>query len=446
MIRSAPKYEDLPAASSQRARRGSATCELNARIEVVTPILGGAVQTRTLDDLDIIRAPTVRGHLRFWWRALNAANYEKPEDLYHRESQIWGGAAGDAGERSLVELRIEVACAADSDNSDIDLQQTPGAYALWPARAEKKQGQVTRPAVPRRKPGTRFRLTLVVPADLDVEIRNVVRAWLLFGGYGSRTRRGLGSFKVLEDEGALLPAQPTREAFAEVFGVDVFASAQMPVCDVPRLAGAALYVGKPDKDALRAWTAALDWLREFRQGIGKPGDKPGDRAREPGPRYGERPSVSNWPEADKIRHLKGKTQAHPPRHNPSPAWPRAGFGLPIIGQFQTRARDGGHYDEPGRFELRWRGDREHNRLASPLIVKALPLANGSYVPCALWLARAYPEGEVLLKGTANATAPFDRLVAPGDTPRFSALANKHSLREAFLDWLQAKHQTTVIAP
>ncbi|HXF54789.1 MAG TPA: type III-B CRISPR module RAMP protein Cmr1 [Hyphomicrobiaceae bacterium] len=443
MIRSAPKYEDLPAASSRRSRRGSATCELSARIEVVTPILGGAAQTRALDDLDVIRAPTVRGHLRFWWRALNAANYAKPEDLYHRESQIWGRAAGDAGGRSLVEVRIEVERAADSDDSDIDLQPTSGAYALWPARAEKKHGQITKLAAPRRKPGTRFRLVLVAPADLDVEIRNVLRAWLLFGGYGSRTRRGLGSFKVLGDASAWQPPQPTREAITAVFGVDVFASAQTPVCDVPRLAGAALHVGTADRDAVQAWTTALNWLKEFRQGTR---GKPGDRAREPDPRGSNRSSVSNWPEADKIRHLKGKTQAHPPRHNANPVWPRAGFGLPIIGQFQTHARDGGRYDEPGPYELRWRGDREHDRLASPLIVKALPLADGSYVPCALWLARTYPKGEVLLKGTANATAPFDRLVAPGDTPRFSALANKHSLREAFLDWLQAKYQTTVIAP
>jgi len=68
------------------------------------------------------------------------------------------------------------------------------------------------------------------------------------------------------------------------------------------------------------------------------------------------------------------------------------------------------------------------------------------VPCALWLNRAYPAGEVVLRGVNNSAAPFDRLVASGDTPRFSALAGKHSLREAFLDWLHARYQTTVVAP
>src|SRR5262249_7171392 len=157
--------------------------------------------------------------------------------------------------------------------------------------------------------------------------------------------------------------------------------------------------------------------KEFRQGIA---GSPGERAREPGTgkQQPNRPSWSNWPEADKIRHLTKKTRTHPPRHNASLAWPRAGFGLPIIGQFQTRARDGSRLDEPGQFELNWRASRNDeqgfDRLASPLIVKALPLATGQFAPCALWLNRAYPVGEVCLKDFRNSGAPFDRLVADGD--------------------------------
>ena len=194
----------------------------------------------------------------------------------------------------------------------------------------------------------------------------------------------------------------------------------------------------------------------------------GDRAREPGTGKAQpnRPSISNWPEADKIRRIKNKTRAHAPRHNAAPAWPRAGFGLPIIGQFQTQDRYGQRFDsrnpqngEPGPFELRWRaGNDERDRLASPLIVKALPLADGSFAPCALWLNRSEPTGaQVGLarpkqgrpdeKEVDPATmAPFDRLVANGDTPQFSAIANKTSLRQAFLDWLHSTKQTTVVAP
>jgi CRISPR-associated protein Cmr1 len=287
---------------------------------------------------------------------------------------------------------------------------------------------------------------LIAPVDQEQEVREVVRAWLLFGGYGSRTRRGLGSLCVVDDARTWLPASASRDAITAVFGRDIFAPTGAAAIETPCFASAALHVGTPPRDAMSAWTTALDWLKEFRQGTK---GKEGDRAREPGTGKNQprRPSISNWPEADKIRHLARRTRAHPPRHNQTPAWPRAGFGLPIIGQFQTRGRNGERLDEPGPFELRWRsGNEEHDRLTSPLIVKAFPLADGTFAPCALWLNRAYPNGDVILKGVANSAAPFDRLVAEGDTPRFSALAGKAGLREVFLDWLHEKHNTTVVAP
>jgi CRISPR-associated protein Cmr1 len=456
MENKAPTY-----ASLLKLRRPPDAAEIALPIEVVTPILGGSPQTRTIDAVDIIRAATIRGHLRLWWRALYAHNYDSPTALYVAESERWGRSADEHGGRSAVETSVHVTHPGQVDTTDIQLydskeaKATVGAYALWPAREDKKKGLAT---APRRRPGTRFCLTLRVPARYEAEIRATLRAWLLFGGYGSRTRRGLGSFKLIEAADKWLPKMPDkeedkgkglREAFRSLFGRDIFAAPGKGPTDVPWLAGATLHIGKAVPEAEKAWTTALDWLRRFRQGTDGP---PGQRAREPGTGKTQpnRPSISNWPEADKVRHLTGKTQSHRPRHNRTPVWPRAGFGLPIIGQFQKQGRNGKHYDEPDGFELRWRrqqGDKEeYDRLASPLIVKALPLANGQFVPCALWLNRAYPPGEVFLRSVANSAAPFDQLVAPGDTPQFSVLDGKQSLREAFFDWLRAKHQTTVVAP
>ncbi|MCC6526646.1 MAG: type III-B CRISPR module RAMP protein Cmr1 [Polyangiaceae bacterium] len=444
----APTYQELPIARPRAVRSGPELAELRVRLEVVTPILGGSHKTRAIDDVDVIRAPSLRGHLRFWWRALYASQCSSAEELHKRESALWGRAATDHGGRSWVEVRVNVEGSGGAiDDSDINLQQTPGAYALWPARAEKKQGQVVKPPAPRRKPGTKFQLTLKVAATAEAETRNALRAWILFGGYGGRTRRGLGSLKVLDDASGWLPSAGTRAALTSLFGLDIFAAPTKAPCDVPWFGGAAIHVGSADRSAQKAWTTALDWLKEFRQGTT---GQQGERAREPGAGKAQpqRPSISNWPEADKIRRIKNKTNAHAPRHNATAAWPRAGFGLPIIGQFQTKGRNDERYDEPGAFELSWRaGNIEHDRLASPLIVKALPLADDTFAPCALWLSRAHPaNGQVVLRNANNSQAPFDRLVASGDTARFSALANKTSLRQAFLDWLHSEYKTTVVAP
>src|SRR5690606_28066325 len=145
-------------------------------------------------------------------------------------------------------------------------------------------------------------------ADLR-EVKNSLRAWILFGGYGGRTRRGLGSLKVIADASDWLPSAATRDALSAVFGMDVFAAPTRAVGHVPWLGGAAIHVGKTGRDASKAWITALDWLKEFRQGTK---GQPGDRAREPGTGKAQpqRPSISNWPEADKIRHMKKKTSAH----------------------------------------------------------------------------------------------------------------------------------------
>jgi CRISPR-associated protein Cmr1 len=432
-------------------RGGPMQSSFSVSLQVVTPILGGSSQPREIDRVEVIRPATIRGHLRFWWRALHGHRFATAAELYREESALWGRAADEEGGRSQVELRVDViGQPGQTDSSNIRLS-TPEAYALWPARAE----QNGTPAAPRRHPGTRFRLTLTAPADREAELRNVVRAWVLFGGYGGRTRRGLGSLTVVEEAERWLPPKASREALTQLFGRDLFADPGPKALDTPWLAGAALRAGRIQRDPVQAWTTALGWLREFRQGTE---GAPGDRAREPDPRpsaHSNRPSISNWPEADKIRHLTGKTQSHPPRHNATLAWPRAAFGLPIVVHFQKQGRHGEPLDEPDDVRLGWRSDdgEEHDRLASPLIVKALPLAGRAYVPCALWLRRAYPQGQVVLSGVAGSEASFDLLVADGDRTRFRALEEREEragvnnrLRTAFLDWLDRRHQPAVVAP
>ena len=89
-------------------------------------------------------------------------------------------------------------------------------------------------------------------------------------------------------------------------------------------------------------------------------------------------------------------------------------------------------------------------MASPLIVKAMPLANGRFIGIALWLHRSWPPGEVVLElddaVVPGSGAPFDRLTAAGETPLFAPLVGKRSLREAFFDWLALDPGVRRVAP
>ncbi|KAB2965020.1 MAG: hypothetical protein F9K16_02940 [Thermoanaerobaculia bacterium] len=89
---------------------------------------------------------------------------------------------------------------------------------------------------------------------------------------------------------------------------------------------------------------------------------------------------------------------------------------------------------------------EHERVTGRLLVKAQPLADGSFAPYALWLNRAYPAtGGVVRREATNSHAPFECLVGNGDTSCYSALASKTRLRRAFHDRRHAEYQAAGVA-
>ncbi len=473
-----------PPADARLRRRASSPRLQSVTLQLwtVTPILGGGPVTRQLPEVDIIRVPTLRGHLRFWWRALyghafTADSKQGRVELARQERRLWGGMGlgGSAQEedkrarRSRVELRVLDVRDAVMDSSNVGLGD-PRAYALWPAR-ETRDEEVA----PRWKPGLQFTVELLAPEGDDFQqARHALRAWVLFGGHGSRSRRGVGGLTLVssKERELWLPTSAARAELRRLFGdVPLFEPEHAGApCDLPLLRGARLYRrGVSDSNSDRAWLEALGWLREFRQATSASGERSRGSLPARNPGEGNRAGRSNWPEADKIRHharpsardarsraslpLRAYPEVHAPRpeYTPAPAWPRAGFGLPVVFHFQQEMRRKNKdapkecYSpaEPEGVQLQWEDGRGevHDRLASPLILKALPLANGGFEPIALWLERAYPRngGVVMVQGrrtVPNTRADFDRLHAPGDRPLFWPLQREQGLRDAFFEWLE----------
>ena len=451
-MRDLPDEIELPKPLPRTRRGGGQRGRFDVCLRTVTPILGGAARTRTCDEVDVIRIPTIRGHLRFWWRALRAHCFGQPADLYEEEARIWGRAGDHSGGRgrSPVELRVEI---TRTSEIDCDAPHGEGAYALWPARGNQHKGV---PTAPRRRPGLEFRLTVSAPSGDLAQVRDAVRLWIMFGGYGSRTRRGLGALTVCGDTSGWLPSATCEgdliQSLDKLFRCSLGGRSQssgsglfsMPPVQgwtpnsVPVLAGASFLVKLPANDeSSTAWLEALDRLRDFRQGAqtnGSPARK-GRRGR------------SLWPEADMVRWLTGRPGGghrhsprpeHLPPHVPPPLWPRAGFGLPIEIQFAPRDRA----FEPSPTQLIWRdhGQNDHDRLASSLVVKPLPV-QGGFLPMTLWLNRAAPGGDVFARqfdqqhkrwiSITHSCAPF----SPFAAPLFDPANGKSSLRDAFCDWL-----------
>ena len=333
---------EKPAPVAARKREGKG--ELVRRFEVISPMIGGGVfvdpentHLKKPDPVTPIRPASIRGQLRFWWRATQAHTFAGVADMRARETSLWGAASTPGA----VSLRVEYSGRSTPQpapplSSDLGY----GAFTLRPTQKapDKSVGNLAE----LRGPAT---LTLSIPEAQRAEVELAVDAWLNFGGLGGRTRRGFGAVAAVAGEKvqgglAILNALAAKTVSRELRGM-------------PHLCGAAAEYATWGQFAsgAAALDAALGRLRRFRQGR--------DFARNPGT---ERPGRSRWPEPNEIRRITRR--AHPDHRPPDVGvhkMPRAVFGMPIIFHFKDR-------DDPGDASLQPAG---HERLASPLILRPI---------------------------------------------------------------------------
>ncbi len=343
-------------------------------IDVITPLFGGGVEAGENDPITIVRPPTIRGQLRFWWRATRGLSFSDVQELRRREAEIWGAAADEKSSRSPVLVEVTLVNGGHLVDA-AQFQKDPSlSYAMFSFQKNNKQ------ATPSRKgrEGVSFELTLRYPPSLASEVAPALWAWLNFGGIGARTRRGLGALacapfapKLADRNGAWF------QSFWRVFKLPAAGQRRWPTL------GPLPLLSKNISSAREAWARPVGVMRDFRQGYGT--------GRNSGP------GRSFWPEADSLRILTGKGEPH---HFPSitvadPAFPRAQLGLPIVFQFKSPGDSPNNCDMvPGT------PDEKLSRMASPFILRPLRLATGEHVAMILRLEAEKPT-EVTLKQSGN---------------------------------------------
>lgn len=430
--------------NSERIR----TIERNVRF--LTPVFGGGVQSSTfygdneasqqkpLDPVTPVRSASVRGHLRFWWRATTGAFCSSIEEMWEKEAYLWGTSAGnskkDRHKRDLGKGRVglTVDCremkasdfdvfeikpnkrgkeTVDSINKKADIAY--GAFTLKTEDATLRGGgpQAKLPGVLHDFGSDSFDVKLSAVGLTEEEVDSVtlaLDAWLTLGGYGGRWRRGFGAVHSDDVKQARVLNQLLEKAGSEKV-----------LDEVPYVMARSLQGGDatPRKFSTHedAWRSALGAMRSFRQ-----------------QRYNrderrQSPMGKNaWPEPDALRALiKDGGRTDKPL-----VFPRAQLGLPIILHFpQEKARD---FPNPQIMPADG-GDR----MPSPIITR--PFADKSAVAILMGGARA---PQVLIgKG-----GPID------DTKLWNATLNESQLAQlsrenllelsqpdillAFLDWFR----------
>lgn len=355
-------------------------------VEAITPVLGGGVDSFEPDAHDIVRVPSIRGALRWWWRALQTE--PDVDKLRRAEREAWGGVGGspEATFSSAVRVWVDVVkpgrvvAAGEHDLRGDRLAVLPRwlggrelGYGLFPlqqpaAARERWTGRGPMPTKSQRE-AMSFRLTVAISPreglpSPEADVVRAVTLWLALGGYGARTRRGFGA---LSAPGAYAAARASLDPLR----------GGAPIIERPSLRGCALFESTAAfRSAIDAHRALLGALQEFRQGVGF--------ARNPG---GERPGRSRWPEPDTLRALSGRSEAH---HKPAPGAngaPRAAFGLPIVATFKDRGDQGANAMLVPRDGGRW---------ASPVLLRPVKV-DGGYRAVVLCLAGHVPT-EVMAHG------------------------------------------------
>ncbi len=186
--------------------------KLEYEIEFITPaFIGGADQQAEL------RPASFVGLLRWWWRALKG--WRKPEDLLNEESEIFGGA-GDKGKAGKVWLKIK-----DKDiEVGKDIKGENGLEWGYNKRLGRLDGKHAgigylffSVLLQRRdylKPEGRFVLELVGKKEYLAYATASLWALSIFGGVGTRARRGGGNIRVVNSQESFMDMVP-KEPFSD---------------------------------------------------------------------------------------------------------------------------------------------------------------------------------------------------------------------------------------
>lgn len=170
---------------------------LEVRYKLVTPLFMGGADPNGRAEL---RPPSIKGALRFWYRALD------PQYSSKNEAHVFGGIGKGEGLSSflirLQDVRMKVAPAQDArwDGSPI-------AYLAFGPVARDRELKKSVTMRPYFDAGSTFTLRVVFRRDTRREDRLAIERALwamgVFGGLGSRARKGFGSLTATHVEGSI---------------------------------------------------------------------------------------------------------------------------------------------------------------------------------------------------------------------------------------------------
>jgi len=339
--------------------------------EITTPMFLAGADNYTPE----LRPSSIKGAMRFWWRAMKG--HLMIDELREKEVKIFGGTGQNEG-RSKISLRVTY----DKKNfitektlwNEIDFIQRRSrngkiykipkshegiTYLLYSVMMLQER--------PYNKIGSKFNIHLTVKEkDYENEIECVFKMFTLFGGLGSRTRRGAGSFIIKKGlEGNFYGVGiTTPEGLKEYIKKEIkplIPCSKESTYSYSVLNGAKIYIFEPKDN----WIDALE-------SIGKP--------------------------FKEFRWINKKRVTETPN-----------FGFPVLHRDKSLFGAG-----PKEKKKDIKGNIKNflNRRSSPLIFKVVKTENNCFIPIILWLnGELVPDNyEIMDKKGLNSNKPHITII------------------------------------
>lgn len=335
---------------------------LTVPITLAPWLFGGGAKTRESDPLTRVRPTSVLGGVQACWRLLTDAR--DADDLRAREEAIFGGAG-----RPAV-FRLAVTGQRPGKEVVAPRMGDPGGYLAFPAREERTTGVAAMTLWSDVGATLRFSPARAGGALPD-ELRRAIELWLLLGGVGGRTRRGLGAVQATAGELVVAGAADLDRRLQRLLGP----APRGAKCGGVRSVRAVWRTEGVFPDALTCLKALEAWYKGYRQHRRLP--KEG------------RPGRSYWDEPEQLRRI---TRSREPRHTPlephsahPKGFARAALGLPIVFHFKDRA------DPPQSMLVAAKSDR----MASPLWFRPVAVGREQWVGVVAQLSGPYHKDNTL---------------------------------------------------
>jgi len=329
------------------------------RLETITPCFCAGAEP----DKAEIRAASIRGQLRWWFRVLGGFRSLAPLSLREQEDMIFGTVAGDSGCAGQLAVRTKVLSIRQSTKDAEALghrQFSNGAYLAFPL-----QSRPNRSGARGVIDAAQFELTLLWKGSSSAvsDLQALITVFANLGSMGFRSRRAMGA---IAPAGSSLPFSGWETHFNNPEAIVVKRMpAASPAEAISKLGG---------------------WLRQWRSH---------GRTQDHGANKGD---VTQPPRNIGFKYAKndhdiGYGLVAPPQ----PAY-RPALGLPII-QRTSRATRNWNYGPANRQE-------SQGRFASPVLLRPHRDASGGWHALVIFVdSRKWPVGrQVYLDGQPRAVS------------------------------------------